>query len=60
MAAAAPGETSLVDGRSPSDKSVPPETAEARDRLGSGLGRLWIGVLVAAAILLAIVVYLVA
>ncbi|MBD0328549.1 MAG: hypothetical protein ICV64_00365 [Thermoleophilia bacterium] len=46
--------------RSPSDKSVPAEAEAARDRLGRGLGRIWIGVLVAAAILLAVLVWLVA
>jgi hypothetical protein len=39
---------------------VPHEAVEARDRLGAGLGRIWIGVLVVAAVLIAIVVYLVA
>lgn len=57
----AEGDTSPVDeGRSPSDKSIPAEAVEGRDRLGRSVGRIWIGVLVVAAILLAIVAYLVA
>jgi hypothetical protein len=40
------------------DKSIPPETVEHRDQLGRELGRVWIGVFVVAAVLLAIIVWL--
>jgi hypothetical protein len=46
--------------RSPSDKSLPAEAEAARDRLGRGVGRIWIGVLVVTAILLAILLWYVA
>jgi hypothetical protein len=43
---------------SPTNKAVPPEVVEARDRMGRGLGLLWIGVFVIAAIAVAIVAWL--
>jgi hypothetical protein len=44
---------------SPTNKAVPPEVVEARERMGRGLGLLWIGVFVIAALAVAIVAWLV-
>jgi hypothetical protein len=42
------------------DKAVPPETVERRDRMGRQLGLLWVGVFAVAAIVIALVAWLVA
>jgi hypothetical protein len=42
------------------DKAIPPETVERRDQLGRELGVVWIGVFVVAAVLIAIVAWLLA
>jgi hypothetical protein len=42
------------------DKSVPRETVERRDRLGRELGLVWIGVFVVAAVLIAVLAWLLA
>ena len=40
------------------DKAIPPETIAARERAGRGLALLWIGVFVVAALVVAIVAWL--
>ena len=40
------------------DKSIPPETVAARERAGRGLALLWVGVFVVAALVIAIVAWL--
>jgi hypothetical protein len=42
------------------DKAIPPETVERRDRLGRELGLVWIGVFVVAALLIAVLAWLLA
>jgi len=42
------------------NKAVPPETVAARERVGRGLGLLWVGVFVAAAVVIAVVAWLLA
>jgi hypothetical protein len=40
------------------DKSIPPETVAGRERLGRGLGLLWIGIFVAAVLLVVLLAWL--
>jgi hypothetical protein len=42
------------------DKAVPPETLEKREQMGRQLGLLWVGIFAVAAIVIALVAWLVA
>jgi len=56
------GDTSDVDEpREPVvDKSIPPETVAARERMGRRLALLWLGVFAVAALVVAVVAWLLA
>jgi hypothetical protein len=56
------GDTRDVDEpRQPvTDKSIPPETVAARERMGRRLALLWLGVFAVAAVVIAVVAWLVA
>ena len=42
------------------DKSIPPETVAARERMGRRLALLWLGVFAVAAVVIAVVAWLLA